>query len=374
MAAAAVVLHRWGLVPRRDDLLLAGALVAISQVEVWGYGAAGGSPAAAACLGAAGGALVLRGRHPVLVTSLVATCLALCDRLAGEPFSATSVLTFTIGFASTGAMPQRRWSWAVLLAGLALSPLAVRPLTLNDWLGISLFSIAVPWLVGRLWARRREALDESRRRDEAAAEAVAAERLRLARELHDVVSHNVGMIAVQAGAADITLDRDPARSRESLRAIESGARSTLQELRRMLGLLRADDPDPLAAPATRAALPRLLDPVQRAGVEVTLQVGGCPVAVGPDVEVAAYRLVQEALTNAVAHAGPCRVEVRLDWSADRLTVDVSDDGRPTPGTSGSGYGLTGIRERVTTLGGSVSAGPRAGGGFAVRAVLPVGRP
>jgi signal transduction histidine kinase len=374
MAARAVLPFPWSLAPRRQDVFLASGFLAVSQVEVWAYGVAGGSPAAALTLGSAAAAMVLRGRHPVLTTALVALALALCGDVAGEPFSATAVLTFTTGFASIGAMSQRRWSWAALVTGLALSSLAVRPLTLNDYLGISLFSILVPWLVGRLWARRREVREAEQRREAAGADAVAAERLRLAQELHDAVSHNVGMIAIQAGAADVLLDKDPARTRESLHAIEDGARSTLLELRRLLGLLRSDDPQPLTPRTTLAGLPELIDPVRGAGLEVVVQAMGDPVQVGDRVEAAAYRVVQEALTNAVAHAGPCRVAVTLRWSADELDVEVSDDGAGRPGTSHGGYGLTGIRERVTAIGGTVTAGPRADGGFTVRALLPVAAP
>jgi signal transduction histidine kinase len=284
------------------------------------------------------------------------------------------VLTFTTGFASIGAMSAQRWSWAALVAGLGLSALAVDPLTLNAYLGITLFSVVVPWLVGRLWASRRHHREDARRRERAAAEAVAAERLRLAQELHDVVSHNVGMIAIQAGAADVLLAKDPARTRESLHAIEHGARSTLLELRRLLGLLRSEDPQPLTPHAGLAGLPSLVEPVRRAGLEVDVRTAGAPVAVREAVEVTAYRVVQEALTNAVAHAGRCRVAVTLSWSADDLCIEVSDDGAARPGTSRGGYGLTGIRERVTALGGTVSAGPRADGGFSVRVLLPLAAP
>jgi signal transduction histidine kinase len=359
-----------GLVPRRNDVLLAVALIGVSQLEVWGYGAAGGSMAAALTLGLAAAALSYRRLHPVLTTAVVALGLLLCSRFAGEPFSATSVLTFTIGFFSIGAMPQRRLSVAALLVGLALSGFAVQPLTLNDYLAITLTSIGLPWLLGLLWLRRRSGRQQVDARRQAAAEAVAAERLRLAQELHDVVSHNVGMIAVQAGAADVLLEKDPERTRESLHAIEEGARATLLELRRMLGLLRQDDPDPRTQRTTLAELPLLIEPVRRSGVDVTLETRGNPAPLSREVEVTAYRIVQEALTNVVAHAGRCRTVVTLSYSAANLGVEVTDDGVAHEGTTGGGYGLAGIRERVASLGGTVTAGPRAGDGFTVRALLP----
>jgi signal transduction histidine kinase len=358
------------LAPRRNDVLLATALVAVSQVEVWGYGAGGGSLAAALCLGLAGAALMLRRRAPILATGLVVVALMLCARYAGEPFSATSVLAFTVGFFSIGALPARRRSLAALGVALGLAGFAVHPLSLNNYLAIALSSIALPWLLGALWLRSRTGRLEEQRRREAAELAVAAERLRLARELHDVVSHNVGMIAVQAGAADVLLDKDPGRSRESLHAIEAGARSTLVELRRLLGLLRNDDPDPLTAVPGLAALPGLIEPVSRAGITVALEAAGNPVRLSEETEATAYRVVQEALTNVISHAGPCRVTVSLRYSVDSLDVEVSDDGSAQAGTSRGGYGLTGLRERVIAVGGSVTAGPREGGGFTVRALLP----
>lgn len=357
------------LVPRRNDVLLAVGLVAVSQLEVWGYGAAGGTRAAALTLGLAAAALMMRGRHPVVTAAIVALGLTLCGRYAGEPFSATSVLTFTIAFFSVGAMPQRRASLCALLVALALSVFAVKPLTINNYLAVSLSSIVVPWLLGLLWLRYRTSREEEHRRREATEQAVAAERLRLAQDLHDAVSHNVGMIAVQAGAADVLLDKDPARSRESLQAIEEGARQTLVELRRLLGLLREDDPDPLTR-TTLAELPQLIEPIGEAGVKVTFQASGDPVPLSREVEVTAYRLIQEALTNVVAHAGPCQVQVTLSYTPDSLGVEVVDDGTPRTGSSRGGYGLSGIRERVTALGGTVTAGPRAGGGFTVTALLP----
>jgi signal transduction histidine kinase len=315
--------------------------------------------------------MMLRSAYPIVTAVLVTVGLVICSTFAGEPFSATSVITFVIAFFSVGAMPQRRLSVATLVVALVLSVFAVDPLTLNDYLGISLSSIGVPWLCGLLWLRRQSARQEERRRREAAEQAVAAERLRLAQELHDVVSHNVGMIAVQAGAADVLLDKDPESSRESLHAIERGAQETLLELRRMLGLLREDDPEPLTRRARLDELAELIEPMGRAGIHVALQASGDPVPLSREVEVAAYRLVQEALTNAVAHAGPCEVEVMLRYAPGALGVEVADNGTAHQGTSRGGYGLNGIRERVNALGGTVTAGPRPEGGFAVRATLPL---
>jgi signal transduction histidine kinase len=356
----------------RNDVVFAGVMVAVSQVEVWVYGAGGGSWRAAVTLGLAAAAMLYQRRYPVVSLAVVALGLTLCAQFAGEPVSVTSVVTFVAVMFSVGAMPQRRTSLVVLVVSLVLSAFAVDPWTLNNYLGISLSSIGVPWLLGVLWLRRSVAGDEEQRRQAAAEQAVTAERVRLAQDLHDVVSHNVGMIAVQAGAADVTLDKDPHATRESLQAIENGARETLLELRRLLGLLRDDDPDPRASRATISDLPTLFAPLGQAGVEVSLEASGAPAALSRDVELTTFRIVQEALTNVVKHAGPCRVTISLRYSPQELVVQVADDGHaPTPPESDGGYGLSGIRERVTALGGSVTAGPRSEGGFVVDAVLPL---
>ena len=332
---------------------------------------AGGGLAAALTLGLAGAAMLARSRQPVIALGLVTLGLTLCAQFAGEPFSATSILTFTIAMFSVGAMSRRWLSLATLLVAVALSPFAIDDLTLNNFLAITLSSIVTPWLLGLLWLRHRGARDEQRRRQEAARQAVAAERLRLAQELHDVVSHNVGMIAVQAGAADVLLDKDPAASRTSLHSIEEGARATLLELRRLLGLLREDDPEPRTPAASLGRLAELVEPLTRAGVRVDVRADGDPVPLRADVEMVAYRVVQESLTNVVAHAGPCRVAVTLRYRPEALDVEVSDDGHARPGSRRGGYGLTGLRERVEALGGTVTAGPRAEGGFRVHALLPL---
>jgi signal transduction histidine kinase len=357
-------------VPLRRDVGLACGLAALSQIEVWRYGAGGGGVAGSLTLGAAGAVLAWRRQAPIITTCVVALALAACAQWGGQPFSATSVAAMTIGFFTIGGMPERRRSVVALAVAMVLSVPTVHPLTLNMYLAITFPSFLVPWLLGFLWSRRTGAAEAEAAQRAAAQAAVAEERLRLARELHDVVSHNVGMIAVQAGAADVLMDKNPQRSRESLRAIEGGARDTLLELRRLLGLLREDDPDPRALGPSLSQLSGFVTPAADAGVEVELRTDGDPVQLASAVEVTAYRIVQEALTNVVAHAGPCRVTVTLGYRPDALDVEVSDDGWAPGGTTRGSYGLVGLRERVTALGGSFEAGPGAGGGFRVHARLP----
>ncbi len=176
---------------------------------MWWYGAGGGGAVAAASTGLAAVAMLWRARHPGLVTLIVTACLFFCARFAGEPFSATSMLTLLIAFFGVGALPDRRLVVRALLVALAVSPIAVDPLTMNTWLAVALSSLGMPWLLGTLWLHRRVRYDEVAQRAVTPEAAVVAERQRLARELHDVFSHNVGMMAVQARAADVLLGGGP---------------------------------------------------------------------------------------------------------------------------------------------------------------------
>jgi signal transduction histidine kinase len=360
---------RW--IPSRLDLSVGVLVLGLSQLEVWRYGAGGGTLAAALTLGASGILLAWRNLQPVAVVVLVQACDALCDQLAQAPFSATSVVTAALSFFALGAMANRVASTITMAAFMVVAVAETQPLTLNNYLSIALSSVGVPWLLGLLWLRRRTRIDESDRQRLAATEAVAQERLRLARELHDVVSHNVGMIAVQAGAADLLLDGEPGGTRESLRAIESGARSTLLELRQLLGLLRDTDPDPVGRRTSISALDEIITPLSAAGVTVSVSRHGVARPLPREVDVTAYRVVQESLTNVVAHAGPCRVEVSVTYRPEHLVVEVTDDGVGTgSATAGSGYGLVGMRERIAALGGRFEAGRAGRAGFRVWAEIP----
>ncbi|WP_089155734.1 sensor histidine kinase [Micromonospora sp. NBS 11-29] len=239
------------------------------------------------------------------------------------------------------------------------------------------YSGQTAWVAARRRHELREQAEELRRSQAQARErAVIAERVRIARELHDVVAHHVSVMGVQAAAARRVLDRDPDKARTALTAIEETARTSVDELRRMLGVLR--DPHvgsgPDDTPADTAGLDQvaaLVDRAREAGLRVELGVYGEPAALPRSVSQAAYRIVQEAVTNVVKHASAASLDVRIRYLARDLEVDVTDDGRggaPGPG----GLGLIGMRERVTAHGGELEAGPRAGGGFRVRARIPLG--
>ena len=202
-------------------------------------------------------------------------------------------------------------------------------------------------------------------------QALATERARIAREMHDVVAHGVSVIALQADAAAAALDRDPERAREPLHAIAITARESLAEMRRLLEVLRApDDDDPLAPPPGVARLPELVERVRRTGLTVDLRVEGQAGDLAPGVNLTVFRVAQEALTNAIKHSGSAAVAMTLRYRPAVVEIEVVDDGRPPPGAA-EGFGLIGMRERVGLYGGRLDAGPRPGGGYGVLATLPL---
>jgi signal transduction histidine kinase len=184
----------------------------------------------------------------------------------------------------------------------------------------------------------------------------------------------MSVMVVQAGAARRILERDPSRAVDALEAIETTGRESLTEMRRVLGVLRSADDEAELAPAPGLDdLDRLLRQCDEAGLPVVFEVAGEPRHLPTGLELSAFRVVQESLTNALKHAGPSRAEVRLEYRPDALVLEVTDDGRGAAAVAaGSGQGLVGMRERVDAYGGTLDSGPRPGGGFRVRAVFPTG--
>ncbi len=229
-----------------------------------------------------------------------------------------------------------------------------------------------------LEARAREAERSQRARTD---RAVAEERRRIARELHDVVAHHVSVMGVLATGARRSLHRDPDAAADALGSIEQTGRTTLRELRRLLNVLRADDEASTTGSAELAPQPGLtavrglIDQTRRTGMPVSVQVDGEPYPVDAGIGLAVYRLIQEALTNAVKHAGPADAHVRLDFGSAALTVEVFDTGRGQDrrraDRADPGHGLLGMRERVALYGGELRTGPRPGGGFRVYARIPM---
>ena len=253
------------------------------------------------------------------------------------------------------------------------------------WLGIGDFLLPVvifggAWFAGRLvrkrqlfaqvFAERARVLE--RERDANARLAAAEERVRIARELHDAVGHSVSVMVVQAGAERMALGSGKPVTAEALEAIEKTGRQALTEMRRLLGMLRVSDEPPAHAPQpTLAELDELLAQVRDAGVPVELHIEGRQVALPPGIAVSAYRIVQEALTNVLKHAGPAHARVIVRYESRELELEIADDGQGPREASDAGHALVGMRERVALYDGELDAGARNGGGFVVRARLPL---
>jgi signal transduction histidine kinase len=344
-------------------------------------------------------ALLFRRRWPLPVLAVTLACgLAYAARNYPEGPSQLAVYPALWTVALT--LPRRQAWLAAAVSAVAAA--AIELFFYDDTMfdGEPLYAavtvLAAMWWGEAVRARRayvaelRDRAERAERtREEEARRRVDEERLRIARELHDVVSHTIGVISVQAGVAAHLLHRRPDKAADSLAAIRQASDEALGELHAMLGVLREGDGDGGRAPLTPAPglaeLDALVAQAARAGVEVTVSLEGEPRRLPSAVDLACYRVVQESLTNVVRHAGASRAEVTVTHHDGRVVVEVTDDGRagPTDGSgagsgngngAGSGQGILGMRERARALGGSLEAGPRPGGGFRVQATLPVAAP
>jgi signal transduction histidine kinase len=240
--------------------------------------------------------------------------------------------------------------------------------------GFAYFFGETAWVAARREHElRAQAEDLRRSQAESRERAVLGERVRIARELHDVVAHHVSVMGVQASACRRVFDRDPGKARTALTAIEQSARTAVEELRRMLGVLRTSAAVDAESPAIGGVerIDELVERARAAGLTATLGVYGDPVPVPESVSQAAYRVAQEAVTNTLKHAGAALLDVRVRYLAREVEIDVSDDGRAGGRTDSVGLGLIGMRERVTAHDGELEVGPRAGGGWRVRARFPL---
>ncbi|GAB7187190.1 histidine kinase [Kitasatospora sp. Ki12] len=329
----------------------------------------------------AGAALVRR--LPVLsvVLLLIATWTETDGWAGGTQVPPGALLAVDAALCLITATRSRRTSraaFAVVMGFLVLHIGLVRGDTVGIFTGTHIGSAdgaallaLVAWLVGRSVRQNREHAEALTSR--AAAEAVTAERLRIAREMHDTVAHGLGVVALQAGAARRVIDRRPERAKEALGEIEAAGRDTLAALRRMLVVLRRADGEASATvPQSLADLDRLAGVTTAAGVRVEVRRHGDPRPLPPEVDLAAFRIIQESVTNVVRHAAAAACVVSVDHrTAGELSVEVTDRGRGYGSEPGSGFGLAGLRERVALLDGEFDAGPRADGGFRVAATLPV---
>jgi signal transduction histidine kinase len=369
------------------DGVLAAGLGAWAQVMVWSGRVAGPRVAIAALFLLVGFPLIVRRRAPLVPVVLLMTAIVVQSVSTGDAAEGAPLLVAALACAyAVAAYGTRRIAVAGLLAALAgyAVQVAFDPLarTAEQLWAAAVFGVlvAAAWLLGVAVQGRRQAnalQAQTDQAEEAQRAAIAAERIRIARELHDMIAHNVSVVVVQSVAAQGVLDDQPARAREPLAHIERSGRQALTELRRLLDVMRdQDEPRELREPQPGIAqLGALVDSVRSTGLQVILQVDGEPppdsAAVGPSV----YRIVQESLTNALKHAAHARVTVQVTCGTAAIDVTVEDDG---PGRRANGmtpgYGLAGMRERAALFGGTFTAGNRAGGGFEVRAHLPLSQP
>jgi signal transduction histidine kinase len=322
--------------------------------------------------------LAWRRRRPLAVAVIVFGALIVQDLAVGSSARTpdTQLVAWIVAAYSVAANCDRRGA----AVGVALSLGATA-----GWIGLDdiLLPLAViggafvagrlvrgrQVLIGQLAARTAELEGE---REAHARAAAAAERVRIARELHDVVAHSISVMGVQAGGVRRLLGPDQEEQREALLSVEKTGRQALAEMRRMLGILRrSDDELAHAPPPTMAALNELVDQLREAGLPVELRVEGDPVSLSPGMDVSAYRIVQEALTNTLKHAGPAEATVVVRYRKRDLELDVTDDGRGAAHNGGGGHGLIGMRERVAIFGGELETESERGRGYAVRVRLPL---
>jgi signal transduction histidine kinase len=350
----------------------------LTQSDAWSTVEDSRTPFAAIAFVMAG-ALLFRRPAPLLVPVLVgagAVALTLLDAGAAYETDTLFLVLILAAWVAGSLLDPRRAAFAlaaVLGGGWAVFIRAPGvPWTELLWLSVPIvgvFSLGVA--AARHAERARVAEEEARLAREVADAAVGAERARISRELHDVVAHSVSVMTVQASAVRRLLKPEQEREREALLVVEETGRQALTEMRRLLGILREEGASADRSPQPGiATLGTLVDHVREAGLPVELTVEGEPVRLPPGVDLSAYRIVQEALTNALRHAGPAHAWVAVRYGGDDVEIEVANDGRSDDG-SGDGHGLVGMRERVALCGGELRAGPRQGGGYAILARLPM---
>jgi signal transduction histidine kinase len=371
------------------DVAIAVALAVTGIAEVWASSAFDDDPRALLTLAVLAMTLPLAFRRRWPLAVLVLTLLwATVTSAAWDLFDDAAVgmgvlLVAAYAVAAYLELREAAIGGAILLAWGAAA-MVWDDVPFGDYLFVAIILGGV-WTAGRTVRSRRQlavALADKNvllehEQEARAKQAVAEERTRIARELHDVVAHNVSVMVVQAGAERRSLGDDRPATREALEAIEQTGRQALTEMRRLLGMLRKDDDELALAPQpSMEHLELLVSQVREAGLPVELEVEGEPEPLPAGVDLSAYRIVQEALTNALKHAGPARALVRVRYRRDELELEILDDGPgpDAPVTNGAGgHGLIGMRERVSLFGGDLAAGERSGGGYSVHARLPLGR-
>ncbi len=391
MEGVAAAWRRWFGPPVRDAILAVVLTVILlygsygegspsspsDRIQFQGHGAT--QPGAALIFVAiAGLALIWRRRAPVTVLAVSVAAVSVYS-LLGLVNGAALVAPILALYAVASRVSLRR----AFVAAFATLAILMTVTAVNNPFGhisgggfdIIPFMVAAALFAGIAVANRNAYVASIRdRAEQDARRRLDEERLRIARELHDVVAHTMATINVQAGVAAHVLPTRPEAAAESLQAIKTASKEGLRELRAILNVLRqADDADPTQPAPGTAQLEDLIAGARRAGLETAFTVTGDPVPLPAAVDLAAYRIIQESLTNTIRHAGPATASVTLGYAHDELRVDVTDTGRGQPvlAGNGGGHGLAGMRERAAAVGGTVEAGPGPAGGFRVAARLPL---
>jgi signal transduction histidine kinase len=366
-----------GVLRAHGDAVLAAAVAAVFVAEV-SFEADVTHREPSALVALAFGASLLARRRLAIVPLLAGLAVIELDNtvLKGIAEAGIFLVGFIAALYSAGRWARGRRLVACAAVVVAAIPLAAiepgRPVGFGDVAFFVVF-FGAPIVAGRIFRHRSERervlVDEHETRT---ADAIADERARIARELHDVVAHAISVIVLQARGGRRMLADDPTETRHALDAIEHAGEQALGEMRRLLGMLRAADERAALGPQPGLdALDELAAQVAAAGLPVDVRVEGAAVELPPGVDVSAYRIVQEALTNALKHAGPARATVVVRYATDALELEVVDDGAGIGAGGGSGHGLVGIRERVGVYGGELESGTRPEGGFGLRVRLPL---
>lgn len=383
--------------PPRADVALAAAFVVVGQLVTWGRldepAAFSGPRATNAVLNLLlMASIAWRRRAPVAAVCWAVIVYYLSQAVVRHdiPLLAGFVPLIVLTASAAYSCTRRRalLAAALALAGLVTVTLSTPWLNSPDYFISNVVLLLAPWLAARGLREREDRAvalgtvlaGERARQDAALREVVADERVRLARELHDIVAHSVSVMVIQIGAARMELPAAPAQATAPLLAAEDVGRQALADLRRLLGVLRADEAvagDSGEAPQPPqpglSQLDALLMPPRAAGLVVEVQVEGDPVELPAGLDLTAYRIVQEALTNTLKHSAASSATVRLRYGASSLQVEVDDDGSRRAVNDGTGHGLVGISERASLFGGSATFGPASGGGWQVSVELPLPR-
>jgi signal transduction histidine kinase len=364
------------------DLALAVALAVLGELDAWfglwlGIRAVNGLVVPLLAL-----SLAWRRRRPLVTLSIVMGGIVLLSLMFGGSETSTLVfITVVAVYSGAAHLSDRELPVAIplLIAAVAVHDLRDPQIqTFSDAIWTTILW-TLTFLVG-LGMRSRQAQTRAleseagalrQERETAALEAAAEERRRIARELHDIISHSLGVVVLQAGAAEQVLERDPERAREALKSIRSSGLAAIQEMGTLLGLVRGDAETSREPQPTLAELEALIATTKAAGLEVELTIEGTARPLPAALELSAFRIVQEGLTNSLKHAGQVPTHVRVSYRPDELAVEVTNEGGGAVNGFGSGRGLAGIRERVTVFGGQLQAGPRVNGGWTLRAAFPL---